>query len=50
MVKYTDITDLKLVSSFIQVIQMFPNYFTMIICTKDVLKFINKGKGGKRSI
>ena len=22
---------------------MFPNYFTMIISTKDVLKFINKG-------
>ena len=29
---------------------MFPNYSTMIICTKDVLKFINKGKGGKRVI
>ena len=22
---------------------MFPDYFTMIICTKNVLKFINKG-------
>ena len=29
---------------------MFPNYSTMIICAKDVLKFINKGKGGKRVI
>ena len=38
------------ISSFIKLIQMFPNYFTMIICTKDVFKFINKGKGGKRSI
>ena len=28
---------------------MFSDYFTMIICTKDVLKFINKGKGGNLS-
>ena len=40
------ILDLK---AGLHVIQMFPKYFTMTICTKNVHKFINKGKGGKRS-
>ena len=44
MVEYTNL------KAGFQFYTMFPKYFTMIICTKEVLKFINKGKGGKRTI
>jgi len=42
---FTNRLKVKETSSFIHVIQMSAYYATMIICTKDILTFLNLGKG-----